>query len=1247
MSLKKWAFLCVFILSACSQTLRQESLSTQDLAVFGPMRSLWTNTFPPIKNNGAALRFVHYGLEEGLSQSSVLTVLQDDLGFLWIGTQDGLNRFDGYSFEVFRPNPNDADALVGGEIFALVQSADGAIWAGTYTGLNRYDPLTGKFRHWLHDEGNPDSLINDTVQAIHQDSRGILWIGTHKGLDQYDPATGKFIHITLPDKPSDIESVYSINALYEDKHDTLWVGTDDGLIRHDIETKEFQLYQNETGTNSISFNEVSSIAEDQDGMLWIGTHLGLNRYDPFTGKFTRFIHSDLAPSSLIDNYVQAVYVDRSWQLWVGTRNGLDRFDPTTQHFIHYQSDSTDPAGLSDNSIFSIYEDRGGVLWIGTFGGGLNLHDRGHDQFAYYHHINADLQSLSGNTIFPILPSPGGKIWIGTHGAGLNLLDPETGKSKHYRHDPANPDSLLSDTIRALFLDRNGTLWIGTDQGLDRLDAGSSNFVHYVSNAQDPKSIPFGIVYELYQDNQSKYWVGTSKGIRLFNPTTGEFTRVNEGSADSADLADGRARVVYQDRSGAIWLGTDTHGLFRLNPKTKNLEHFTYDSTAGDSISSNTVLDVYEDRRGRIWIATFGGGLNRYIPEENAFEHFRQEQGLPNDVVYGILEDKSGNIWLSTNLGVSRFDPRTESFANFTVKDGLQGNEFNAAAFSQDEKGRMYFGGINGLTVFDPLGIRKNPYIPPIVLTSLTLQDGGPVSLTQTIETLQEATLSYPQNSFDLNFAALSFSEADKNLYKYRLEGFDQDWRSAGTERRATYTNLPGGVYTLRIQGSNSDGVWNEEGIILKITIVPPFWQTWSFRGLTGIMLIAAAFLTHRWRVRGIQTQKMELEHIIQDRTQILKKQNLDLEALYSADEKMLRVLTQDEILQALVDVAVDVLQADKCAVFTANSTYGEYSMRVSRGFCLEAGDTADFVQSQQKILKKVAVGEALIIHDTMNDPGWQQGQSAIAQVMSDESVRSLMYIPIKVQNAALGVFNVCSSQAGVFDEDRQRLFTSLVQRAALSIENSRLFERTKHIAVLDERNRLAQELHDSAKQKAFAALAQLGAAKKKVSNNHGNATEHLVEAEKIVSEVIRDLTFLIQESYPKGLKERGLAASVRDYAFTWESRCSIQLNLSILDERRLPLQVEQVLYRIVQEGLSNIARHSQATQADVHIVYQESEIQIRIGDNGRGFDLPSTSNGLGLQLIHERLESIGGQVEIQSRPGDTWLNIRVPVGVHQ
>jgi ligand-binding sensor domain-containing protein/signal transduction histidine kinase len=1243
----RWAaglLLVLVFLGGCTQTPFARPVATLAPAP-APQASLWTNTFPPIQNKGAALRFVHYSLEEGLSQSSAQTIAQDGLGFLWVGTQDGLNRFDGYSFKVFRTNPNDPGSLSGSEILTVVPGLESDVWVGTSAGLNRYDPRTGRFTHWIHNDAEPDSLISNTVQAIHIDSKDVLWIGTRKGLERFEPGTGKFQYVSMPDTPAGIGNADVINAIHEDQHGTLWIGTNDGLIRYEPQTQDFQRFQYRSGlSNSLSFNEVSSIAEAPDGILWIGTHQGLNRFDPATEAFTQFFHSDANPDTLSDSYVAACYVDRAGQLWLGTRSGLDRFDPSSRAFVHYRNDPTDDASLTNDSIASIYEDRGGMLWVGTNDGGLNLHDRSHDRFSYYHHINGNPDSLSGDLIFPIAPARSGKVWIGTYQTGLNLFDPLTGLSEHFRHDPANSDSLLSDIVISLYLDADNTLWIGTHDGLDRLYPGSPKFYHYVTNSEDPTSIPYGIVHKIFQDQQSTYWVGTAQGIRRFDPTTGQFTKVQARGADAAGLADGPARAIYQDRNGMLWFGTDTHGLFRFDPATKDLEQYVNDPNRNNSLSSNAIMSVFEDSRGILWVSTFGGGLDRYLPEQDAFETFRQEQGLPNDVVYGVLEAEDGSLWMSTNVGISRYDVSSGKFQNFTVKDGLQSNEFDSSAFAEDATGRMYFGGVRGLTVFKPADIQPNPYVPPLALTSITSQDGQAVAADQTSETLPEITLRYPQNSFNISFAALSFSQVERNQYKYRLEGFENDWHTVNSEHQGGYTNLPGGTYTLHVIGSNSSAVWNDAGTTLKVTVVPPFWQTWLFRGFTAIAVVTAALIAFRSRVRGIQAQKTELEKVIFDRTQVLKKQNLDLEALYAADEKMLRVLTQDEVLHAVVDVAVDILQADKSAVFMRVGEHGDYAVRVSRGFRPETVQSPGFAGSQRSILSEVAAGEALVFGDTVHDPRWLAQPGETIENMASENVRSLMYMPIRVQNAVVGVFNVCSSSPGAFEEDRQRLFASLMQRAALSIENSRLFEQTKSVAILEERNRLAQELHDSAKQKAFAALAQLGAAKKLVKQDHSSAAEHVVEAENIVSEVIHDLTFFIQESYPNGLKQKGLGGSLREYAFAWQSRSGIRLDLSIRDERRLSLLVEQVLYRVIQEGLSNIARHSEATRASVVLAYGEHELRVEIGDNGKGFDPPVTTDGLGLQLIHERLESIGGQVDIESKPGSgTVLRIHVPL----
>ncbi len=1231
-------------LSACASLGSPKAAATHSPTIVS-RTSLWTNTFPPIKYNGSTLRFQHYGLEEGLSQSSVQAILQDAQGYLWLGTQDGLNRFDGYSFTVYRPDTADPYSLSSGEILALAEGLDGSLWIGTNAGLNRYDPLTKRFTRWVHEDRKPESLADDTVQALFQDPQGPLWVGTQAGLQQFDPATGTFTRFNMLDRPAGSTKVDSITSLYEDNQRVLWIGTRNGLVRYGLEDHRFERYQNESGeTKGISFNEVSAVAQEPSGVLWIGTHAGLDRFDPKTGAFTPFVHSDQDPRSLADNYIESLLMDRAGQLWVGTRSGLDRFDRAGQDFIHYQSDSTDPSSLSSNTVASIYEDRGGNLWVGTANGGLNLQDRSQDRFAFYHHVNSDPASLSGDVVFPIVPAADGRMWIGTYDGGLNLFDPASGRSQSFRHDPANPTSLLNDSVISLYLDNKQVLWVGTHEGLDRLLPASTHFTHYVYHPLDPGGIPFGPVYKIYQDSGGTYYISTSHGLRTFDPATGRFSEMDIPGAAGQLLNNSAVMAIYQDRTGRLWFGTDSHGLVRYDPATQETRHYTAIPGSTGSLSSNAILDLREDSRGILWIATLGGGLDRYVPEKDGFIAYRQGEGLPNDVVYGTLEDNAGFIWFSTNRGISRLDVANGTFENFTVEDGLQSNEFDSSSFARDASGRLYFGGIRGLTVFDPADIQDNAYVPPLVLTSMAAQDGKALDPQRASAGLDEVTITYPQNSFDFSFAALSFSQVGRNQYKYMLDGFDRDWHTIGSDHRGSYTNLPGGTYTLRVIGSNSDGVWNTVGTALRVTVVPPFWQTWLFRSLAGIGLVAAAALLYRTRVQRIEAQKTALEHVVMDRTQTLKKQNLDLQALYSADEKMLRVLTQDEILRALVDVAVDTLQADKIAIFLPAAPSDQYRVWVSRGFQQETVESEEFCASQQRILRKAAGGFPVVIADTENDSNWAKLANGAREVMASEGVRSLLYIPIRVQDTVIGVFSACSSAPGVFDEDRQRLFASLVRRAALSLENSELFERTRQIAVLEERNRMAQELHDSAKQKAFAALAQLGAAKKLANQDHGRSAEHLDEAESLVSEVIHDLTFFIHEAYPDSLMETGLAVALREDALAWQNRSGIRLNVSISNERRLSPSTEEALYRIVQEGLSNIARHSGATQANIDLVYEERDIFMEIADNGRGFDQSRMAEGLGLRLIRERLERLGGEIDILSGNGHgTLLSIRAPI----
>ena len=561
-------------------------------------------------------------------------------------------------------------------------------------------------------------------------------------------------------------------------------------------------------------------------------------------------------------------------LWVGTSEGLDRLDRQTGRFIHYQNVPHDPHSLANNDVESIYQDDGGTLWFGTFGGGLSKFDHRTQQFTHYRSIPDDPNTLISGLVWAFYEDREGVLWIGTVD-GLDRLDRQSGEYTHYQNDPDDPESLGHNWVMAILEDSEGALWIGTlGAGLDRLDRDTGRFTHY----------PTAAVSSLYEDKEGVLWIGTFGGglVRLGQEREGLTFYLNDPS-DAHSLSSNQVTSVLQDREGALWLGTFNGGLNRFDLQTEQFTRYLYDPDDLTSLGAATVLSVYESNDGVIWAAT-ASGLQRFDRETDGFTHYWEKDGLPNDMVYGALEDDEGNLWLSTNGGLSCFDPRTETFTNYYVEDGLQADEFNQGAFMRSSRGELLFGGIDGFNAFYPDQIRHNPHVPPVVLTSLT-QGGDDAPIEQTVDAVTEVTLHWPNNFFEFEFAALDYAHPEDNQYAYMLEGLEDDWNYMGARRFGRYTNLSGGTYTLRIKGSNNDGVWNEEGSSVEITIVPPFWQTWWFRGL-GILLVGGAILvTFRVRVQVVETQRQQLEVQVDERTKELRETLVELRESKEAAEQ--------------------------------------------------------------------------------------------------------------------------------------------------------------------------------------------------------------------------------------------------------------------------------------------------------------------------------------------------------------------------
>lgn len=793
------------------------------------------------------LKFDRLSTHHGLSQVSVYSIVQDGQGFIWFGTEDGLNRFDGYAFRIYRHDPLDSTSLSNSWIECLLIDSKGTLWVGTYGGgLNRYNHRTETFQRFKYDPNNPQTPTNDFVYAIAEDQQGLIWFATEKGLSRLDPTTGavtRFLHDS-----TNINSLINDAArtLHVDRKGNLWVGTIGGLCRYDPQENRFVRYaHNPSNTRSISHDRVRCVYQDRKGRIWVGTRAGLDLYDETRDSFDRMplLVSDQSRRTVPN--VFRILEDRNGIFWIGTNDaGMFRYDERSGELTPLPHHPLDLTSLSSNAVRSVFQDRSGVLWIGTLGGGVNRLRE--NAFVHIRHEPWNQNSLSGSIVFSILEDRSGVVWIGTDQNGLNAYDTKHGRFIHFTHSPSDPYSLSANTVRAIVEDRNGVLWLGTfNGGLNRYDAKTRRFIRYLNDPSDPSSISHNGVRTIHEDSRGLLWIGTNGGgLNRFDPKTQRFTRFHHRVGDPTSLSSDVVSAILEDRSGVLWMGTRA-GLNRFDRQRMSFHRYTSTPADSTTLSSDYVVSICEDRNGDLWIGTMMG-LNRFDKAANRFERFFEKDGLPNNTVYGILEDDEGFLWLSTNRGLSRFDPTTRRFRNFDRRDGLQDDEFNTGAFHRGRSGRFYFGGVNGVSAFLPERLQDNPHAPPVVLTSFKVF-GEPVQLPAPIWRVEELQLSYEQNFFSLEFAALDFTMPEKNQYAYRLEGFDADWNFSGTRRYASYTNVGPGSYLFRVKASNNDGVWNEEGVAVRITIVPPFWQTGWFRiaATAGLLLMIYGLYRHR------------------------------------------------------------------------------------------------------------------------------------------------------------------------------------------------------------------------------------------------------------------------------------------------------------------------------------------------------------------------------------------------------------------
>jgi diguanylate cyclase (GGDEF)-like protein len=823
------------------------------------------------------VQFERITTEDGLSQENVTDMVQDIKGYMWFGTQEGLNRYDGYAFKHYEHNIGDPDSIADDWIWSLLIDHNGQLWAGTNSGgLSRYDEAREVFINYLHDVKDPGSISSNQVRFVFEDSQNILWIGTNDGgLNRLQAETGTFTHYRHEPGNNNSLPSDSVNFIHERPDGTLWIATDSGIAI--LDQARTRIERHEAGSNL----NIRVMAEFE-GSLWMGTHAnGLRVFNPVSHDITEYHHRANDAGALPGNIVRDLLVDHQGVLWIATDSGLAEWLPDQGRFNSYRNNPLDQYSLTDNRIDSLMQDSGNVFWVGTYGG-ISRWNFVSDAFQNYHtgsgHLSFDL-------ITAMAEANSGEIWIGTYGEGINRLRPANNSEQFYEAAPVPDIDLEDQRVMAIAIDDDENIWIGTrTSGLYHLVVDTGEVKHFVHDALDDNSLSNnGITAISVVDDL--VWVGTyGGGLNRLDFGTGKFTRFLHDEDDSRTIGSNRVLALYWDSGGEFWIGTEAGGLNRFNPSQEIFTRFVHDGEDPFSLSNDTAWEIIESSDGSLWVATLGAGLNRWSAEDRvsgkvSFTHLTKGDGLRSDTIYGILEDGSGHMWLSGNRGLSELIPGSNRIRHFDWRNGIRAEEFNFGARLKSRSGLLLFGGTEGMVVFNPEDVGINTHMPSIVLSARSNTVSAVTDYSRKIEPT-ELTLAYNDRFVDFRFAALDFASPDKNQYLYMLQGFDDGWTDPGQFRRATYTNLPAGEYFFKVRASNNDGVWNNVGTTISVNVIPPPWlstQAYIFYVLiVGTLLVTYLGMQRRKRAVEEQVRTM-LEKEVTLRTHELGDRNKELE----------------------------------------------------------------------------------------------------------------------------------------------------------------------------------------------------------------------------------------------------------------------------------------------------------------------------------------------------------------------------------
>jgi ligand-binding sensor domain-containing protein len=822
----------------------------------------------------APLTFKHLTVEDGLSSGSVLSVAQDSRGFIWAGTMDGLNRYDGKRVKIFKSFYRDNFIGASIKITQLCADEYDNLWIGTNNGLYVYNVALDSFRVFYHSPTDKNSLCHNITKALYLDSKKRLWVGTEAGINVIT-RTGNFEFqcTSIPLQTKDSLLLY-INAISESTSGQMLVGTANGLIT---------LSQSNTSSgwqitdNFLQGNTVSAIAEDQFQNIWAGSITNgifrISNDHKVVNHFTRNKNIEAGPAS---NFIRKITRDKNGKLWIGTLKGLNILDPVSLKFETYANDPADDRTLNFNSIWDIMQDRQGSMWVATFFGGLNISESISTPFKVYR--NEGRNTISSNVVNPVMNDGHGNLWVGTEAEGLDFIDRKTNVIKQFRYDESDPASLSSNLVKTLIRDSLNNVWVGMHGGGINVITSSGKKIKEFNSSTGNGALNSNDVIALLYDGKNRVWAGTEEnGVNIIDVASGHVQSF-EDIFPNRRLTNKAITCLFRDSGNNIWIGT-RQGLSRLQADGSDLTGYLRNSVPGKMLS-DYINCIAEDDQRKIWIGTYEG-LTFYDPDKKTFGTFTTADGLAGNKVTGILNDDKGNLWISTNRGLSLLDPTRKVWHNFTVEDGLPANVFNYNSYFRDRNGEMFFGTFKGLVEFNPENIQINNDVPSVSVTGLSVNgksisksDSTGILATNILET-KDIQLKYDQNVLTVDYAILNFIKSRKNKSVYKLEGYDADWQTSNSNS-ATFNGLPPGHYRLLIRASNNDGVWTKSPSVLAITILPPPWKTWWAYTLYALSIVAIAaviiwFISSRTALR----RKLKYEHMISVKQQELHQMKMD------------------------------------------------------------------------------------------------------------------------------------------------------------------------------------------------------------------------------------------------------------------------------------------------------------------------------------------------------------------------------------